>query len=54
MSAHLRFFLQLKAPDLFESLVIGGAAMQPDLAGGVFKGSHLFAVGALAEAGSDL
>ena len=46
-------FAASKQQDLFESLVIGGAAMQPDLAGGVLKDLIYSPVGALAEAGSD-
>ena len=42
-----------KQQDLFESLVIGGAAMQPDLAAGVLKDLIYSPAGALAEAGSD-
>jgi pimeloyl-ACP methyl ester carboxylesterase len=40
-------------PGLFESLVVGGAAMQPDLAGGVLKDLIYSPAGALAEAGSE-
>jgi len=46
-------FAALKQQDLFESLVIGGAAMQPDLASGVLKDLIYSPAGALAEAGSD-
>src|SRR4030095_3536962 len=46
-------FAATKQQDLFESLVIGGAAMQPDLAAGVLKDLIYSPVGALAEAGSD-
>lgn len=46
-------FAASKQQDLFESLVIGGAAMQPDLAGGVLKDLIYSPTGALAEAGSD-
>ncbi len=43
----------LKQPELFESLVIGGAAMQADLAAGVLKDLVYSPQGYLAEAGSD-
>ena len=46
-------FAASKQQDLFESLVIGGAAMQPDLASGVLKDLIYSPAGALAEAGSD-
>jgi pimeloyl-ACP methyl ester carboxylesterase len=46
-------FAASKEPDLFESLVIGGAAMQPDLATGVLKDLIYSPAGTLAEAGSD-
>ena len=46
-------FAASKQQDLFESLVIGGAAMQPDLAAGVLKDLIYSPAGALAEAGSD-
>ena len=46
-------FAASKQPGLFESLVIGGAAMLPDLASGVLKDLIYSPAGALAEAGSD-
>jgi pimeloyl-ACP methyl ester carboxylesterase len=46
-------FAASKQQDLFESLVIGGAAMQPDLAGGVLKDLIYSPTGSLAEAGAD-
>jgi pimeloyl-ACP methyl ester carboxylesterase len=46
-------FTASKQPELFESLVIGGGAMQPDLAEGTLKDLIYSATGALAEAGSD-
>jgi len=46
-------FAASKQQDLFESLVIGGAAMQPDLAGGVLKDVIYSPTGYLAEAGAD-
>jgi pimeloyl-ACP methyl ester carboxylesterase len=46
-------FAALKQQDLFESLVIGGAAMQPDLAAGVLKDLIYSPTGYLAEVGAD-
>ena len=46
-------FAALKQQDLFESLVIGGAAMQPNLAAGVLKDLIYSPAGALAGVGSD-
>ena len=46
-------FAVSKQPQLFESLVIGGAAMQPDLAGGTLKDLIYSPPGYLAEAGAD-
>src|SRR5258705_806460 len=46
-------FAASKQQDLFESLIIGGAAMQPDLASGVLKDLIYSPAGALAGAGSD-
>ena len=46
-------FTASKQQELFESLVIGGAAMQPDLAAGVLKDLIYSPTGFLAEAGSD-
>jgi len=46
-------FAASKQQDLFESLVIGGAAMQPDLAGGVLKDLIYSPTGSFAETGSD-
>ncbi|HYV95026.1 MAG TPA: alpha/beta hydrolase [Chitinophagales bacterium] len=46
-------FADSKQPELFESLVIGSAAMQPDLAAGVLKDLIYSPTGFLAEAGSD-
>jgi pimeloyl-ACP methyl ester carboxylesterase len=46
-------FAAAKQQDLFESLVVGGAAMQPDLASGALKDLIYSPAGALAEAGSD-
>jgi len=46
-------FTASKQPQLFESLVIGGGAMQPDLAAGALKDLIYSPTGALAEAGSD-
>ena len=46
-------FAALKQQDLFESLVIGGAAMQPDLAAGVLKDLIYSPTGFLAEVGAD-
>jgi pimeloyl-ACP methyl ester carboxylesterase len=45
-------FAASKRPELFESLVIGGAAMQPDLAGGSLKDLIYSPKGFLAEIGS--
>jgi pimeloyl-ACP methyl ester carboxylesterase len=46
-------FSASKQPQLFESLVIGGGAMQPDLAAGALKDLIYSPTGALAEVGSD-
>jgi pimeloyl-ACP methyl ester carboxylesterase len=46
-------FAALKRPELFESLIIGGAAMQDDLAEGALKDLIHSPVGYLASAGSD-
>lgn len=46
-------FAASKRQELFESLVIGGAAMQPDLAGGALKDLIYSPKGSLAEIGSD-
>ena len=46
-------FAALKQHDLFESLIIGGAAMQPDLAGGSLKDLIYSPEGSLAEIGSN-
>jgi len=46
-------FAALKQQDLFESLVIGGAAMQPELASGVLKDLIYSPAGALAGVGAD-
>jgi pimeloyl-ACP methyl ester carboxylesterase len=46
-------FAALKRPELFESLIIGGAAMQVDLAEGALKDLIHSPVGYLANAGSD-
>jgi pimeloyl-ACP methyl ester carboxylesterase len=46
-------FAALKRPELFESLIIGGAAMQTDLADGALKDLIHSPVGYLANAGSD-
>lgn len=46
-------FAAAKEQDLFESLVVGGAAMQPDLAAGILKDLIYSPAGALADAGSD-
>jgi pimeloyl-ACP methyl ester carboxylesterase len=46
-------FAATKQQDLFESLVIGGAAMQPDLASSVLKDLIYSPPGSLAAAGSD-
>jgi pimeloyl-ACP methyl ester carboxylesterase len=46
-------FAASKKPKLFESLIIGGAAMQPDMAGGVLKDLVFSPPGALNGAGSD-
>jgi pimeloyl-ACP methyl ester carboxylesterase len=45
-------FAASKRPELFESLVIGGAAMQPDLAGGSLKDLIYSPKGFLTEIGS--
>lgn len=46
-------FSAAKHPELFESLVIGCAAMLPELAGGILKDLIHSPTGALAEAGAD-
>jgi pimeloyl-ACP methyl ester carboxylesterase len=46
-------FAATKQPELFESLVVGCAAMQPDLAGGILKELIHSPTGALVEAGAD-
>jgi pimeloyl-ACP methyl ester carboxylesterase len=46
-------FAASKKQELFESLVVGGAAMQPDLAAGALKVLIYSPTGSLAEAGSD-
>src|SRR4029077_12321551 len=46
-------FADSKQPELFESIVIGGAAMQPDLAAGVLKDLIYSPTGFLAEVGAD-
>jgi len=46
-------FAALKRPELFESLIIGGAAMQDDLAEGALKDLIHSPVGYLVSAGSD-
>jgi len=46
-------FAAAKQPALFESLVIGGGAMQPELAAGPLKDIVYSPPGALAEAGAD-
>ena len=46
-------FAASKQQELFESLVIGGAAMQPDLAAGALKDLIYSPPGSLAEAGAD-
>jgi pimeloyl-ACP methyl ester carboxylesterase len=46
-------FAATKQPELFESLLIGCAAMLPDLAGGILKELIYSPTGALAEAGAD-
>src|SRR5258705_981694 len=46
-------FAASKQPELFESLVIGGAAMQADLAAGVLKDLVYSPPGSLDNAGSD-
>lgn len=46
-------FAAAKQPALFESLVIGGAAMRPDLAGGSLKDLIYSPAGYLAEVGAD-
>ncbi|HXB35681.1 MAG TPA: alpha/beta hydrolase [Puia sp.] len=46
-------FAASKQQELFESLVIGGAVMQPDLAGGSLKDLIFSPKGSLAEIGSD-
>ncbi len=46
-------FADSKQQELFESIVIGGAAMQPDLANGVLKDLIYSPAGFLAEAGAD-
>ena len=46
-------FAASKQPELFESLVIGGAAMRADLAAGVLKDLVYSPAGSLADVGSD-
>lgn len=46
-------FTATKKPELFESLVLGGAAMLPDMASGVLKDLVYSPVGALADAGAE-
>src|SRR5882724_2886677 len=46
-------FASAKQPALFESLVIGGAAMRPDLAAGQLKDIINSPIGALADLGAD-
>ena len=46
-------FAASKQQELFESMIIGGAAMQPNLAAGVLKDLVYSLPGSLAEAGSD-
>src|SRR5258705_5607647 len=46
-------FAAAKQSELFESLVIGGGAMQPDLAAGVLKDLIYSSIGYLTNAGSD-
>jgi pimeloyl-ACP methyl ester carboxylesterase len=46
-------FAASKQPELFESLVIGGAAMQPDLAGGSLKDLIYSPPGYLADVGAE-
>jgi pimeloyl-ACP methyl ester carboxylesterase len=46
-------FAATKQPELFESLIIGCAAMLPDLAGGILKEMIYSPTGALAEVGTD-